>query len=154
MTGNVSLATLCAETDNTLRWRVNNVNNFNISFIWWVVGGSATGGPISVSAGTSLVFETPVEGSLPNQVAIMWFDQSAGSFKTVSGSHQGQACDGEFPTPTPTATVPPGVLIPVTGLELPSIFRENMLLNMGLGIFGFSIILLGIGIKLDRDEDE
>ena len=132
-------------------WQVNNSNAFDISFVWWVVGGSATGGPIVVPASTSLTFETPVEGSLPNQIAIMWFDPSDGSFKTVTGSNDGTLCDGgtpESPTSTPSAT--PDVLIPVTGIDISSIFRDNMFLNMGIGVFGFALIMLGIGIKLDR----
>jgi hypothetical protein len=52
------------------------------------------------------------------------------------------------------------VLIPVTGIDLPAIFRDSMFLNLGIGIFGFALILLGVGIRLDRgnvtgnDDDE
>ncbi|MDA1329791.1 MAG: hypothetical protein O3B43_01820 [Chloroflexi bacterium] len=154
MTGNVGLVTLCSNQTGVLRWQVNNVNGFDISFVWWVVGGSATGGPISVPAASITGFQTPVDGALPNNVAIMWYDPGDSTFKTVSGSNAGVSCDEAGPTPTPTATPVPGVLIPVTGIELPEIFRESMFLNMGIGIFGFALILLGIGIRLDRDKDE
>ena len=149
----MGLLTLCSDQQGVLRWQVNNVNNFDISFVWWVVGGSATGGSTNVPAGSSVIFETPVDGPLPNTVAIMWYDPSDDTFKTVSGSNPGDPCDGQV-TPTPTATPVPGVLIPVTGIELPEIFRNSMFVNMGIGIFGFALILLGLGIRLDRDRDE
>ncbi len=101
-------------------------------------------------ANGTITFETPVDGALPNTVAIMWVDPTDGTSKSLTTNNNGQLC-GEAPTPTPTPTVTPGVLIPVTGIELPAIFRESMFLNLGIGIFGFALILLGIGMKLDRD---
>lgn len=137
-----------------LRWQVSNANASPISFVWWVVGGSASGGPILVPANGTISFETPADGPLPNTVAIMWVDPTDGSTKSLSTNNNGQACAGEQPTITPTPTVTPGVLIPVTGIELPAIFRDSMFLNLGIGIFGFALILLGIGMKLDRDHEE
>ena len=130
-----------------MRWQVNNNNAFDISFVWWVVGGSATGGPIAVPANTSILLETP--SNSPTEVAIMWFDPSDGSFKTVTGLNPDEPCD-ETQEPTPTPSPTPDVLIPVTGIDLPAIFRESVFLNMGIGIFGFALILLGIGIRMDR----
>jgi hypothetical protein len=158
VTGNISLLPLCTDVQGTINWQVNNSNAFDISFVWWVVGGSATGGPVSVTASSSISLQTP--SNSPTTVAIMWFDPSDGSFKTITETNPDDACDGSGPTATPTPTPPPDVLIPVTGVDLPSLFRDSMFLNMGIGIFGFALILLGIGIKLDKgkvdkdDEDE
>jgi hypothetical protein len=106
-----------------------------------------------VPANSTVTFETPVDGPLPNTVAIMWVDPVTGATKSLSTNNNGQAC-GEISSPTPTATNTPGVLIPVTGIELPAIFRDSMFLNLGIGVFGFALILLGIGIKMDHDRDE
>ena len=116
-------------------------------------GGSSTGGPITVAAGDTVVFTTPVEGA-PTPLAVMWVDPVDSSIKTINGANPGTPCGEELPTPTPTATTPPGVLIPVTGIELPSIFQESIFLNLGIGIFGFTLILMGIGIKMDRRDDD
>lgn len=80
----------------------------------------------------------------------MWFDPGDGSFKTITETNPDDACDGGTEGPTPTPTPTPDVLIPVTGIELPAIFRDSMFLNMGIGIFGFALIMLGIGIRMDR----
>jgi hypothetical protein len=104
-----------------------------------------------VPANGTFNFDTLIDGPLPNTMAIMWIDPADGSAKSISHANSGVACSGEQPTATPTATVTPGVLIPVTGIDLPAIFRDSMFLNLGLGVFGFALILLGIGIKLDRD---
>lgn len=153
VTGNPLLSTQCIEVEGVITWTVQNPNTFDISFIWWIVGGSSTGGPVAVPAGATVSFDSPQEG-VPTQLAIMWYDPVDGAFKTVTGSNSGEFCSDEQPTPTPTATPEPGVLIPITGIELPSIFRESIFLNLGIGVFGFALILLGIGIKLDRDEEE
>ncbi len=149
---------ICSETPDTLRWTVGNANSVDISFVWWVVGGSGSGGPVGVPANGTVNFTTSVEGSLPNTVAIMWINPGDGTAKSLSTNNDGTLCGGEAPTPTPTATPTSGVLIPVTGIDLPAIFRDSMFLNLGIGIFGFALIMLGIGIKVDRDrmslEDE
>ena len=102
--------------------------------------------------------EAKVARQLPNTVAIMWIDPNDGSAKSLSTSNNGTLC-GDVAPPTPTPTPTSGVLIPVTGVDLPALFRDSMFLNLGIGIFGFAMILLGIGIKLDRsragnDDDE
>ncbi len=111
-----------------------------------------------VPANGTVDFFTPIDGALPNTMAIMWVDPVDGTNKTLTADNLGEACGGELPSATPTASATPGVLIPVTGIELPAIFRDSMFLNLGIGIFGFALILLGIGIKMDRDrharEDE
>jgi hypothetical protein len=84
----------------------------------------------------------------------MWIDPVDGSAKTVTADNTGEACTGEQPSPTPTATVTPEVLIPVTGFDLPAILRDSMFLNLGIGIFGFALILLGVGMKMDRNRSE
>jgi hypothetical protein len=122
--------------------------------VWWVVGGSATGGPVLVPANSTVTFTTPVDGALPNTVSIMWVDPNDGSNKSLTTNNDGTLCSGEAPTPTPTPSPTPGVLIPITGIELPAIFRDNMFLNLGIGVFGFALILLGIGMKLDRDRKD
>jgi hypothetical protein len=144
----------CATDPNTLNWQVSNANGVSLTFVWWVVGGSGSGGPVAVGANATVTFASPVEGALPNTVAIMWVDPNNGSSKTLSATNAGTLCDGVASTPDPTATPTPGVLIPVTGIELPAIFRDNMFLNLGIGVFGFALILLGIGMKLDRDRHE
>jgi hypothetical protein len=147
----VTLVGQCTNDPNTLRWQVSNANGVSITFVWWVVGGSASGGPVAVGANSTVAFDTPIDGALPNTVAVMWVDPSNGSSKTLSAANDGTLCGGQAPTPTPTPSPTPGVLIPVTGIELPAIFRDNMFLNLGIGVFGFALILLGIGMKLDRD---
>lgn len=142
---------LCGNDPNTLNWQVSNANSVGLTFVWWVVGGSASGGPVAVPANGTVNFSTPVDGALPNTVAIMWIDPNDGSAKSLSTNNNGQLCSGDPATPTPTPTPTSGVLIPVTGIDLPAIFRDSMFLNLGLGVFGFALILLGIGIKLDRD---
>jgi len=134
-----------------LRWEVSNANASSINFVWWVVGGSASGGPITVPGNSTIAFGTPVDGALPNTVSIMWIDPADGQSKTLTNNNSGTLCNGELPTPTVTPSPTPGVLIPITGIELPAIFRDNMFLNLGIGVFGFALILLGIGMKLDRD---
>ena len=81
----------------------------------------------------------------------MWIDPADGTAKTVSNDNTGAACGETTQIPTPTPSPTSGVLIPVTGIDLPSLFRESMFLNLGIGIFGFTLVLLGIGIKVDRD---
>jgi hypothetical protein len=138
----------------SLNWVVNSTNSYDVSIIWWVVGGTASGGPIAIPANSSVSFDTPVDGPLPNTVAIMWIDPVDGSTKTVTADNTGEACAGEQPSPTPTASSTPEVLIPVTGFELPAILRDSMFLNLGIGVFGFALILLGMGIKMDRSQSE
>jgi hypothetical protein len=94
-----------------------------------------------------------LDGALPNTVAIMWIDPTDGAAKSLSTSNNGTLCSVPF-TPTPTPSPTSGVLIPVTGIDLPALFRDSMFLNLGLGIFGFALILLGIGIKMDRSRAE
>lgn len=118
-----------------------------------MVGRTASGGPVVVPANSSVNFDTPIDGPLPNTMAIMWIDPADGKAKTITGDNTGQAC-AEVPSPTPTSTSTPEVLIPVTGVELPAIFRDNMFLNLGIGVVGFAIMLLGIGVKLDRNQDD
>jgi hypothetical protein len=154
VTGDPSLGTLCVEQAGVLRWTLQNPNSFAITFSWWVPGGSATSiNNLTVAASDTLVFTTPVEGA-PTPLAIMWVDPVDSTIKILQGLNAGTPCGGEQPTPTPVATTPPGVLIPVTGLELPSIFRESIFLNLGIGVFGFALILMGIGIKMDRKDEE
>lgn len=149
----VTFVGICAEDPNTLRWQVSNANSADITFVWWVVGGSGSGGPVAVPANGTTVFGTTVEGPLPNTVAIMWIDPTDGTAKSLSTSNIGTLC-GEAPAPTPTPSPTSGVLIPVTGIDLPALFRDSMFLNLGLGVFGFALILLGIGIKMDRDRQD
>ena len=149
VTGNISFVAECSTDEGFVNWEVTNNNAFDISFVWWVVGGSATGGPITVPANSTVSLQTP--SSSPTQVAIMWFDPSDGSFKTITETNPDEPCDGSGGDPTPTPSPTPDVLIPVTGIDLPDLFRNSMFLNMGIGIFGFALIMLGIGIKLDRD---
>jgi hypothetical protein len=134
----------------SLAWQIRNSNGYSVNVVWWVVGGTASGGPLVVPANTTINFETPLDGPLPNTVALMWIDPADGSVKTVSTPNTGVACpDVTAITPTPSPTS--GVLIPVTGIDLPDLLRNSMLLNLGIGVFGFALILLGIGIKVDRD---
>jgi hypothetical protein len=154
VTGGPTLASLCSNTAGQLSWQVNNNSNFNISFTWFVVGGTTTGGPFTVNANSSTTFTSAVAGSLPNQVAILWADPANGTIRSSSASNPGDPCSGGQATPTPTATPEPGVLIPVTGFEFPKVLRESMVLNMGIGAFGFTLILLGVGISWDRKEDD
>ncbi|MEX1247158.1 MAG: hypothetical protein WEA61_01645 [Anaerolineales bacterium] len=146
----ITFVGICTNDPNTLSWQVSNANSAPISFVWWVVGGSASGGPLAVPANGTITFTTPMDGPLPSTVAIMWIDTTDGSAKSLSTSNAGVLC-GQAPTATPTPTATSGVLIPVTGIDLPAIFRDSMFLNLGIGVFGFALILLGIGIKLDRD---
>jgi hypothetical protein len=157
----MSFVGICTNDPNVLSWQASNANSSDLTFVWWVVGGSASGGPVSVPANGTASFTTPVDGPLPNTVAIMWIDPIDGSARSLSNNNIGEDCDPDAPaTPTPTPSPTPGVLIPVTGIDLPAIFRDSMFLNLGIGIFGFALILLGVGIRLDRgnamgdDDDE
>ena len=136
----------------TLAWQLRNSNDFSVTVVWWVVGGTASG-ELVVPANTTINFETPVDGPLPNTVAIIWVDPLDGSTKSLSTSNAGAAC-GQAPTATPSPSPTLGVLIPVTGIDLPAALQVSMLLNLGIGILGFALLLLGIGIKLDRDRQD
>jgi hypothetical protein len=155
VTGEPLLSTLCVEQDGVLRWTLQNPNSFAITFSWWVPGGVTTSASnLTVAANDTLVFTTPVEGA-PTPLALMWVDPLTNTFQTILNANPGVPCGEGLPTPTPVATTPPDVLIPITGIELPSIFRESIFLNLGIGVFGFALILRGIGIKMDRkDEDD
>lgn len=154
VTGGLTLLDQCTNNPGvTLNWQVGNANAYAVNIVWWVVGGSASGGPLVVPANSAINFDQPIDGPLPNTLAIMWIDPVDGTTKTITGTNSGVAC-GEQPSPTPTPTSTPEVLIPVTGIELPAIFRDSMFLNLGLGVFGFALILLGIGIKMDRSHDD
>lgn len=163
---------MCSDDPNTFTWSVSNANTAAITLTWWVVGGTATGGPVTVPANGTVTFTTPADTTLLDgakvsrpalqsgniTVAIMWIDPVDGSVKSLSAASIGPCTDNPA-TPTPTPSPTPGVLIPVTGIDLPAIFRDSMFLNLGIGIFGFALILLGVGIRLDRgtqlgDEDE
>ncbi len=135
----------------TLAWQIRNSNSYSVNVVWWVVGRTASGGPLVVPGNTTINFETPVDGPLPNTVAIMWIDPADGAAKTLSTLNTGVACAEASSTSTPTPSPTSGVLIPVTGIDLPGLFRDSMFLNLGIGIFGFALVLLGIGIKVDRD---
>lgn len=155
VTGGLTLLDPCTNNPGvTLNWQVGNANAYAVNIVWWVVGGSASGGPLVVPANSAINFDTPIDGPLPNTLAIMWVDPVDGTTKTITHDNFGVACTGEQPSPTPTPTSTPEVLIPVTGIELPAIFRDSMFLNLGIGIFGFALILLGIGIKMDRSRDD
>jgi hypothetical protein len=79
----------------------------------------------------------------------MWVDPFDGVTRSISALNAGEACSGAGGSPTPTATL--SSLIPVTGGVLNGFFGQSMLLNLLIGIFGAALILVGIGIKLDRD---
>jgi hypothetical protein len=157
VTGNLALLDPCTDKPGVaLNWQVTSSNAYDVSITWWVVGGKASGGPLVVRANSSISFETPIDGALPNTLAIMWVDPADSQTKIITAPNTGVACT-DILSATPSATSTPEALIPVTGIELPTIFRESMLLNLGIGVFGFALILLGVGIKLDRnlsEEDE
>lgn len=155
VTGNLALIDPCTNKPGVaLNWLVTSSNAYDVSIVWWVVGGTTSGGPLVVPANSTINFETPIDGPLPNTLAILWVDPADGSTKTITADNSGVACTEVQPSATPTATSTPEVLIPVTGIELPAIFRDNMFLNLGIGVFGFALIMLGIGIKLDRSRNE
>ncbi|MGH2582143.1 MAG: hypothetical protein ACRDFQ_04525 [Anaerolineales bacterium] len=150
VTGGLSLVDPCTNNPGvSLNWRVVNSNSLNVSVLWWVVGGTASGGPIVVPANTTVSFDTPIDGPLPNRVAIMWVDPFDGVTRSISALNAGEACSGAGGSPTPTATL--GALIPVTGGVLTGFLGQSMLLNLVIGIFGGTLIFAGIVIKLDRE---
>lgn len=118
------------------------------------MGGTENGGPLVVPANRTTSFDTPIDGPLPNTLTIMWTDPADGRVKSISGGNFGRPCTGQNSSPTPTVASTPGVLIPVTGANLPTLFRESMFLNLALGLVGFALILLGIGVKLNRRGEE
>ena len=152
ITGNIVFSALCSEDSVLLNWQVANNNLYDISFTWWVVGGTVSGGPIPVSASSAVTFMSPAVDPLPNELAIMWLDPTDNSFKSLSNTNQGEPCGDSDSTTTSSISQTPGVLVPVTGIKLPDIFKDSMFTNLGIGIFGFALILLGIGIKLDNED--
>jgi hypothetical protein len=137
----------------TLHWVVRNNYSASVTFVWWMLGGTASGGPIVAPANSTIDFDTPVDGPLPNNMAIMWVDPLNGQVKTVSMLNTGQACNGLQSSPTPTPTVTPQFLIPVTGAQLSSTLKNNMFLNLGMGLFGFSLIVLGLRYQWKEERD-
>jgi hypothetical protein len=133
---------------------VRNNNAYSVNIVWWVLGGTATSGPLVVPANSTISFDSPIDGPLPNTLAIMWIDPADGQTKSISAANFGRPCTGQDSSPTPTATSTPGALIPVTGANLPTLLRDNMVLNMGLGVIGFVMILFGIGIMRRRRPGE
>jgi len=130
-----------------------NSNAYAVNITWWILGGSASGGPLVVPANGYINFDTPIDGPLPNSMAILWVDPADGRAKSITGNNLGLLCNGQ-PGPTPTPTSTPSALIPVTGGNLPTLFRDSMFLNLALGILGFLLILLGLGIKRKRRDQE
>ena len=148
VTGTLILLDPCTNNPGvTLSWQVRNPNAYALTFVWWVVGGTENGGPLVVPANRTISFDTPIDGPLPNTLTITWTDPADGRVKSISAGNFGRPC-------TPTVTSTPGVLIPVTGANLPTLFRDSMFLNLGLGLVGFALILLGIGVKLNRRGEE
>jgi|GEM_PF-6657016 len=149
-----SLEPLCTDSPGlTVRWQVTNNHSFDVVFVWWLPGGASNSAPITVGPGQSYVWEIP-STTLPVTLGITWFDPLTSTFKTALADNTGEACSKIEPSPTPTLTFPPppDVLIPVTGIELP-LTSATLFKYLGVGVLGFAVLLLGIGIKLNRDDD-
>lgn len=138
----VRLTALCAMGPGSLRWQVQNPKPYDIEFVWWLPGGQASSGSMAVSAGTAVIFESPQEGEFSSQIGALWFDPADNSYKLLTAGSEGILCEEEL------------ALVPVTGGEPTADLRQNILQNVGLGLLGIAVLLMGIGIMLDRQAEE
>lgn len=166
----LELAFFCTDDpENPNGWTITNRNDFAVDYVW-VIDGSALGGVGTIPAHYYQSFKTPYAAGMlriyvDRELQAMVAPQECPTFSSTSSSEESSSSvtssQPGIPVTGPKAVITPtppatggGPLIPVTGLDTTGGLRGGLLVNLGLGFFGLSLVFGGIGQFARKEEEE